>query len=509
MKSRRRIVLFWFWSFFLSMVSGQRILITEPDKEDSRRMNFEIIGKMGNNFLIYKNNAGTASICVYDNNMKLVQKVKHEFLPDERLINVDFFPYPDFFYIIYQYQKRNIVNCTMVKMDAMGKRISDPVLLDTTLLSGNSSNKIYTVLSSEDKQKIIIFKINNRNREKYIITSHLYNDKLEWLNSSRLTMPMHERNENLGEFALDNEGNLVFTKFYRSNNENISSASLVVKRTMEDSFSFYPVNLTKIFLDEIRVKVDNNNKRYLLSSFYYNQKKGNIEGLYFMVLNKETWTAEIQNTFEFSEDLRRDAKGEANIKMAFNDYFIRNIIVKKNGGVLLNAEAYYTTSRSSAWNRWDYMYGYPYYLYPSDYYYSPYYNSWGMQRYYGSQSNYAVRHHADNLVIFSFGNQFQLEWSNVISKSQFDDESTDRISYQLMNTGGQLHYLFNLQEKRNLLLNDYSLTPDGQLTRNPTLRNLDQGHEFMPQYGKQVSARQFLVPCIIRNNICFAKIEFN
>jgi hypothetical protein len=108
----------------------------------------------------------------------------------------------------------------------------------------------------------------------------------------------------------------------------------------------------------------------------------------------------------------------------------------------------------------------------------------------------------------SFDKNGQLEWNNVVGKSQFDDESGDKVSFQLMNTGGQLHFLFNQQERRNNLLTDFSLTPDGVLTRNPTLKNLDKGYEFMPKYGKQVSARQMIVPCLYRNYICFAKIDF-
>src|SRR3954468_15519611 len=33
---------------------GQKIVYSEPEKDDSRRMNFEIIGKVAGNFLIYK-----------------------------------------------------------------------------------------------------------------------------------------------------------------------------------------------------------------------------------------------------------------------------------------------------------------------------------------------------------------------------------------------------------------------------------------------------------------------
>jgi hypothetical protein len=83
------------------------------------------------------------------------------------------------------------------------------------------------------------------------------------------------------------------------------------------------------------------------------------------------------------------------------------------------------------------------------------------------------------------------------------------ISYQVMNTGGQLHVLFNNLEKRIQLLNDFSITPEGKINRSPTLKNLDKGYEFMPKYAKQVSARQIIVPCLYRNFICFAKIDYN
>ena len=509
MKITRLIIFLFLLPGYFTTLTAQKIVYSEPDKDDNKRIDFQVIGKMGNNFLVYKKIRADNFVCVYDNNMKQIEKVKHEYLPDERLINVDFFPYPDFVYMIYQYQKRNIVHCNVVKLDGLGKKISEPVELDTTSIGWSANNKIYTSISSEDKQRIIIFKINSRNREKFLITTKLFNDKLELLKRTVLTMPMDERNDNLGEFLLDNKGNLVFTKYYRTSNESISKAFIVVKNSTADDFNFHELNLEKIYLDEIRLKVDNYNNRYLLNAFYYNHKRGNIEGLYFYALNSTTGTTELETTFLLDEDLRREARSEGGVKMAFNDFFIRNIIIKKDGGFIIDAESYYTTSRASTWNRWDYIYGSPY-LSPLDYYfYSPYSSSWWWRRGGNYNSNQAVRYHADNVVIISFDKDGKMQWQNVIKKDQFDDESDDRVSYQVMNTGGQLHFLFNLQEKRNLLLNDYFLNPDGQISRNPTLKNLDKGQEFLPKYGKQVSARQFIVPCFFRNYICFAKIDFN
>jgi|SRR5882724_10303973 len=489
--------------------TAQKIVYSEPERDDNRRLNFEICGKIGGNFLIYKNIRNKDWIVILDNDMKQIGKVEQDYVPDnDRMVNVDFFAYSDFCYMVYQYQKRNTVYCMASKIGADGNKIGDVIQLDTTHIGFAASNKIYSVLSSEDKTKIALFKINSRDKSLYSMTTLLMNDKLELLKRSRMTIPMEERYDYLNDFHVDNEGDLVFAKFYRNSNDNISKASFFVKYAQSDTLVQTQLNIEKTYLDEIHIKVDNYNKRYLLTSFYYKQRRGNIDGFYFYIWDKVSGKPVIEETSLFSEELRKEAKGDANIKMAFNDYFIRNIIPRKDGGFILGSESYYTTSRFNSWNRWDYLYGSTFLPSLSNYYYySPYYNNyWWDSR---SNSNQAVRYHADNIAVLSFNKDGKLEWSNIVTKEQFDDQSDELISYQLMNTGGQLHLLFNKDEKRALLLNDYTITPDGQITHNPTLKNLDKGYEFMPMYAKQVSARQMIVPCAYRNNICFAKIDYN
>ena len=485
--------------------SGQKIVYSEPDRDETRRINFEVIGKVGGNFLIYKNNRSKNYIAVYDNDMVQLAKEQNDFIPADRLINVDFFAYTDHAYMIYQYQRKNVVYCNAVKIDAMGKKASDIIQLDTSHISFTASNKIYSSVGSEDKSHIMIFKINSRNRSRFLITTLLFDNALSLKKRSALVMPMEEREDYLEEFAVDNDGDFVFAKYNRGNNNNIEKTFLIWKGAQADTFATTEIALDKILLDEPHLKVDNVNKRYFLTSFYYKQKRGNIEGFYFYVWDKATRSQALENTVVLGEELRKEAKGDANIKMAFNDYFIRNVIVKRDGGFIIGSEAYYTTSRGGAWNRWNYMYGSPFNSY--DYFSSsPLYNSWYWRNRFNNQSS---RHHADNITILSFDKTGKLEWSNVIHKEQFDDENGDYISYQLMNTGGQLHFVFNQEEKRQQILNDYTINATGELNRNPTLKNLDKGYEFLPKFGKQVSARQVIVPCYYRNYVCFAKIEFN
>jgi hypothetical protein len=503
------------WLFALLIIASflparaQKIVYSENDKDDTRSMTFEIVGKINGNFLIYKNNrANRHLISVLNNDMKEIAVAEQDYVPaSDRMINVDFFPYNDFCYMIYQYQKKNVIYCVAVKIDGNGYKVGDIKELDTTHIGFAANNKIYTVLSSEDKSRIIVFKINTRNKRSYALTTCLMNDKLDLIKRSSLLIPMEERNEYLSDFQLDNEGDLVFCKFFRNNNDNINNAAMEIKYAEADSVMTKELHIEKTQLDEIHIKIDNPNKKYFLVSYYYKERRGDIEGFYFYVWDKSLNRPFMESSSSFTEELRRDARGDASVKTAFNDFFIRNIITRKDGGFIIGSESYYTTSRFNNWNRWDYLYGSPYMNSYNNYYYSPYYNNywWGSR----NNSSQAVLYHADNIAVLSFNSKGEQEWNNVMGKSQYDDESDDLISYQLMNTGGQLHFLFNMQERRNNLLTDFSISPNGELSRNPTLKNLDKGYEFMPKYGKQVSARQMIIPCQYRNFICFAKIEYN
>ncbi|MGB8193526.1 MAG: hypothetical protein WCF67_16465 [Chitinophagaceae bacterium] len=490
---------------------AQRINYSEPEREDSRRTNFEIIGKVEGNYLVFKSNRSENAVSVYNTEMKLVTRTKLDFMSD-RWINADFIAYPDYAYMIYQYQRKNVVHCTMVKLDGLGKPVGDPVDLDTTQIGFAASNKIYTTLVSDDKQKIMVFKINSKNQQNFLFTTLLFDSNMKLIvDKKRLWLPMEERNDYFTDFLIDNDGDLVFGKLARTNSNNyITKVSLVTKAAAADSFRVQELSTGDKMLDEVKLKTDNSNKRYLFTAFYYKQRRGNIEGLYAATWDKASSSLFKETFIVFNDELRSLAKSsDANLRMAFNDYFINNIITKKDGGFLLIGESQYTTSRGGAFNRWDYMRWNNPWLSPVDYYYySPIYSPWYSPWNRWGGSGQSTRYHSENILILSFDKDGKVVWSNVIPKSQYDDETDNLISHQIMNTGGELHFLFNQYERKNLLLNDQSVGPDGKVTRYPTLKNLDKGYDFMPRHGKQVSAWEMLVPCTYRNYLCFAKVEF-
>jgi hypothetical protein len=356
-------------------LTAQKISYSEPEREDSRRTEFEIIGKVGGNILVFKNNRSNNFISVYDNEMKLVERVPLDYI-DDRWINVDFIPYAEYCWMIYQYQRKGIVYCMGVKIDGKAKRIIDPIELDTTRIGWASNNKIYSTIFSDDKRKIMVFKINSRNPENFLFTTLLFNDQMEMQAKHRMNLQMEERNDFFTAFLLDNEGDLVFGKFLRKGGSDyVSDVKLITKKADREEFISHDLRTRDRVLDEIKRKVDNANNRYLISSLYYKQRRGNVEGLFNVTWDKTTQAIHKEQLMSFSDELRRQAKGpDANIRLAFNDYFLKNIITKKDGGYILIGEAMYTTTRGGAFNRWDYLAWNSPWSSPLDYYYSPFYN---------------------------------------------------------------------------------------------------------------------------------------
>ena len=143
--------------------------------------------------------------------MKLSNKVKLDFLPDRaKVLGTDFITYADFTYFIYQYQIKNIYYIMAAKIGADGKKMGDAMMLDTTAgMSYTANNRIYTVVNSEDKQKMAAFKVSTRNEKEHVVTSCVFDKELKQLEKVRIAIAMPDRNDYLGEFGIDNEGNLV------------------------------------------------------------------------------------------------------------------------------------------------------------------------------------------------------------------------------------------------------------------------------------------------------------
>lgn len=506
----KRLKSLFYLLFFLfpGLSFAQDITYSKPKNEENRDMNFEILGKMGPNYVVYKNIRWKHILTFYDKDMQVVKNHRIDFVPD-RTFNMDIVQTPENFLVVYQYQKNSVVYCRAVKLDSLGEKIGEPVTIDTTRLSVLSNNKIYNLVPSQDKQHVLLYKM-YKNHGRLNVVTKTFDHTFSITDSSRDLFDYNERRDEYSDLVLANDGKIFYTRaIKRGNRENLAELTVIVKIPGKESVQV-PVNLQQKYLISINGKYDNLNNQFLLNSLYTTDNTNRTTGLFTAVIKSDAPDSMLAAFNEFPDNLRSKITSSSQLRFAFDDLTIQESVIKRDGGFVLFTEDQTTQTRE----------GYPYY----DRYYSPYssYNNYylynpGYYGYYRPYSYYrdpyynrqaSVRFYYDEILIVSIDKDLHLQWSSIVPKQQSDDDTDNFLSFGIMNTGGQIHFIYAEKDNNRQVLSNQGLFPDGEIKRYPTLKSREKGFDFMPRFAKQVEYNVMIVPCVYRGNIAFAKVVF-
>ncbi len=494
------------FGLYSNTLVAQKITYSQAEQADSRNLNFEILGKFDGNFLIYKNINRSHKLTIYDNDMVIKETIKLDFVSD-KTYNIDFLKYADNFLMVWQYEKGNTTYCKAAKMNTTGKIIGNVIELDTTKMGFFGTKTYYGFTWSEDKKKVLVYKTQSKN-EVYHVCTKVYNENLLLLDSSRQALP-YENRESFDDMQIDNDGNIIFTKLKENaRQEYINSLSLNIKKIKDDKLIPIDIPLEKMLIQPPVVKIDNLNGHYIINSFSYKKNGGYVDGLFSAIVNKQTYTLGQKVINVFNDSLLTKLSGKPDWRSAFDNYFIKNIILKKDGGFIAITEDYYKQRRFGG-TGFDDRYGNnnafgntsDYFLYNRGYY--------GYYRPYNDNNNTRdIVYNYGDILNFSFTKDLKLQWNNIINKTTNDVETDNFLSFANMNAGAEIHFLFLQKDNNRQILSDHAVQADGSIIRYATLKSRESGYEFMAKLGRQTGARQMIIPCIVRNNIAFAKIDF-
>ncbi len=494
---------------FCTKSFAQNITYSEVEKADSRNLNFEILGKFADNFLVYKNLNRSHKLTVYDIGMVIKETIKLDFISD-KTTNIDFVTYADYFLMVWQYQKGNVTYCKAAKMNGAGQLQGNVLDLDTTKTGVFSNTTYYNLTWSEDKKKILLYKTQSRN-DNFSLVTKVYDQNLLLQDSTRRTLDYNNYRESFGDLQIDNDGNFIFTKLKENaRQEYINTLDLNIKKFKVDSLISINVPLEKQLIQEPVIKIDNINGRYVINSFSYKKNGGTVDGIFTAIISKTpfAFTKKVINIFD--DSLLTKLSGKPDWRSAYDDYFLKNIILKKDGGFIVVSEEYTKQRRFGGLydDRFNSgLYGSRYYGSSSDYYYyNRGYNSY--YRPFGESNARDIVYNYNDIITYSFNKDLKLQWNNVINKTTSDVETDNFLSFANMNAGAEIHFLFLQKDNNRQILSDHALQPNGSVIRYATLKSREAGYSFMPRLARQTGARQMIVPCIVRNNIAFAKIDF-
>jgi hypothetical protein len=291
------------------------------------------------------------------------------------------------------------------------------------------------------------------------------------------------------DFLIDNDGNLVFTKGSKLEPTDVfNELILVTKAPTQDNFNMHVLNLSGNLLDRVDLQIDDVNQQYLINALYFKKRNGHKEGPYSAIWNKRTNSLLVSNFFSFADAAANKAESQSTAANNLDGFYIRDVILTKDGGFIVTAEDLATPAAFILpWNLRD----------------NPIFFS---SSYIFSSFRILASAYCKNVIVFYFDNRAHLRWTNEIVKSQY--AGVTYPSFAVINTGSKIHFLYNEYERQTEIMNEQTLSGDGELSSKIPLRNLDFNYQLISLYGKQVSSHEMVFPCRYRNNVCFAKVEY-
>ena len=504
---KKMILLGFVFIFSVYHSSAQNVMFSEIQKKDNRNIKFEILGKIDGHYLVYKNISRTHFLATYDLQMQLIETNNLDFLP-ENIFDIDFIRYPDYFVVLFQYQKNKTVYCNAAKVDIHGKLLQPITVLNFTNIGFFASQKIFNTVYSENKQQILVFKKNVKN-DIISFEAKLYSSNFTLIDSVFKEYSFNVRKDNFTDCSIDNSGNFYFIKESTEfNGDNIKSLELYQHRFNQNDIVSKSINLDGYFVTGSCIKVDNINNKIVLNAFYLNEKQDIPEGLFSTVIDPVNFLTEKSAFNAFSDETKNSLQSEKYKRNNQQIILSENIILKKNGSFILMAEdnfteTVYNNNQFNNSNFYNPSSGYvsnDYFLYNQNYNnYRPY-NSF-------NNSN-ALRYYYKDIVMVGIGEDLQMEWVNQIKKNQVDVDQDNYLSFATINLGTQIQYLFIDKDPQHEIISIHGLFSDGSIKRYPALKSRQMGYEFMPRLAKQVGSKELIIPFIYMGKIGFSKIIF-
>ncbi len=471
---------------------AQQWQYSEPESFDFRNSDYAVVGSIAGHYYAYRGSEEGHFLDLFNSEMEKQATVFLDFLSG-RLRKIQFFIRENRIMVVYQQSEGKNQVAYAARLDPAGRLQGRPTRIagrEGRRIGGNSPG--FYMVASENRDQVVVFYEETQ--------AHSREIKIYWIPWEPGAVIRESRSwEGGGDYILgsgmvSNAGDFYLPAYIPVGNAGFAEELRLIRiRPRAEGGQIQPLSpeenlnlpLEQRLAAGTYMKMDNVQNRVIVAGFYTERKKGNLDGVLSTVIRsgEEGMVVEPMRWNPFGEPLRL-ATGDRRSRKALNAYQVRDLIVKNDGGFLLIAEDFFMTTR----------HGYS----PGFGYYSWYYPSMG-----GSVREY---HYGDILVV-SFDRDGTREWFQFVRKDQYTQEDGGMFSsFLLVNTGGAIGFLFNDFGGSRVRL--ASLDGQGQVQFHALGADSSLSPDWIPRQGAQISAREVMVPCLMRRRICFAKLSF-
>jgi hypothetical protein len=473
------------WICLPAIAGAQDVIYSAYEKFDARSDDFAVVGKSGSRLYTYRTQGGDHFLDGHNENMDKLATVNLDFFPT-KIYETRFIARSQDIVVLYQAVAGNKVIQYAALLDDMGRLTKGPLQLSETKTGILGPTKdYYSSAVSDDKKTIVVYSANtkggNLDLEAKVID--------EELNVSRRIKAVYKNPNSIerGEVIAGNDGTLYLPVYTPIGNRSYADQLLLLSLKPGDGnrFTVKELPLNDNYASRVYMKIDNANARIYVGGFYSGKKSGNFDGVLYTWYDLNSGDWQNKKMIPFDSQIRNQT-GERNTNRAFNDFQIKQLIVKNDGGFVMISEESFVTSRTG------YSPGFGYY-------------SW----YYPAMSQNIREYHFNDILALSYSGEGQREWYSFVRKEQYSQEDGGRFSsYAFLNSGGSLGFLFNDYDTRQSRIQLATVDAEGKQDKLSFTAEGNENPDWLPKFGRQVGSRELLIPCLRKKQICFAKVVF-
>jgi hypothetical protein len=323
-----------------------------------------------------------------------------------------------------------------------------------------SNRSEFEIVTSLNKKVVMAYRNRNTKGAKEEIEYHLFDEERGLFGGGTIQIPFPDDKFQVRAMVVSNQGvPHLLGKQYNSGRINSPDDYEFLLYRVNPSTSAleeHRVDFGEGFVTDLNMKVDKWGNVYF-AGFYSEVNASQIIGTLYQRLDSAL-TVEVSQTTKFDERFLSDFLSDRQIENGreLKNFYLDDIILRSDGGVLMVAERFYIT-----YNSYLDIYGY-----------------WVDQKVY----------HYDEIIVNSLSAEGKLEWSGTVYKRQTGTDPAN-LSYVHVVSGPDLYLLYQSEPRREpdaIYLNDVSL--DGKVSDRSVFTLADKGQsQLIPDQSEQIS----------------------
>ena len=462
--------------FLTQLVLGQTLYVS-PEYPIRNDRFYEIFALDNEGILLFRDRNNSSKIDILNKELEAVKSVNYQINASKTAIEslnlID-----NYLQIIYSYRKEKQFMVALDLFNPTTYQIDTTILLleeDYKFVQGNIRSAI-----SEDGSKTLLFGTRDGQMKFIVIDNKNY--QIQRVASFDLrTINVREE---FRKVVLTNEGEILL--LFERRNKKFSKDEhglLFAKSTTTVDFETIEIPLKNTLCNRIKGSYNEQTGVFYIGGLYAEKTLSDLTGYFVSKIEKDGSNSTTFN--DFSPELTKELYGfSANRKRTIRDFYISELLMRQDGGVVLVSEMQKEFIRRASYST--------------------------MSRYGGS--NYALRgfvdYYNEDILITSINPFGEEDWYKVLYKKQFSQDDDGAFSsFFLMQTPSRLRILYNDEIKKSNTVSEYLMDPSGKFERNALLNTEYQNLQLRFRDAVQVSKNTLIVPSETNFKLSLVKLK--